>query len=129
MEDSWLEDMPDPGSPFVGWLNRQISDPAVRDAGDGDGAGQPEPVSTSGAFAPSISDFSYDLPSMIGGVRCRRTQGRAQSTESEQAQKRLNYGRDVTARGLGNNMLSWMTGGQATDPVRGSRSARARAAR
>jgi hypothetical protein len=116
-----LEDMPDINSPqFAGWLlqqDQQTQQEIMRYIGM-DQASSNAP-STQGAFAPSISPFAYDAPSMLGGIpQSTNSKGVANPYNVESAQKYLNYGQDLTgSAGLGNNMLSWMTGPQATDPT------------
>jgi len=115
-----LEDMPDPSSPqFVGWLQRQ--DPGIQQEvmrAMGMSEASTNMPSTSGAFAPELTPFAYDLPSMLGGIPLStNSKGTANPYNVETQQKRLNFEQDLTgSAGLGNNVLSWMTGGQASDP-------------
>jgi hypothetical protein len=75
------------------------------------------PVSAQGAFAPEMTDMAYDLPSMLGGIpQSTNAKGVPNPYNVESAAKYLNYAQDLTgSAGLGNNMLSWATGPQATD--------------
>lgn len=115
-----LEDMPDPSSPqFIGWLQRQ--DPGIQDQvmrAMGMSQASTNMPSSQGAFAPEISEFAFDLPGMLGGIPLStNSKGEANPYNVETQQKRLNFEQDLTgSAGLGNNMLAWMTGGQATDP-------------
>lgn len=112
--------MPDPSSPqFIKWL--QGYDPATQQAilrELGMEQASANPMSLQGGYAPEISPFAYDMPSMLGGIpMSTNSKGEPNPMNLEQLQKRLNYGQDITgSAGLGNNMLSWMTGGQGTDP-------------
>ena len=116
-----LEDMPDISSPqFAGWLlqqDQQTQQEIMRYIGMDQASGNAP--SSQGAFAPSISPFAYDVPSMLGGIpQSTNAKGVPNPDNVESAQKYLNYGQDLTgSAGLGNNMLSWMTGPQATDPT------------
>jgi len=115
-----LDDMPDPGSPqFVGWLQRQdagTQQQVMRAMGMMDASSNMP--STQGAFAPEITDFAFDVPGMLGGVPLStNSKGTPNPYNVETQAKRLNYAQDLYGTGgLGNNILSWMAGGQATDP-------------
>lgn len=98
-----------------------LNDPAViqmllREMGMEAASGNP--YSAQGAFAPEISDTAYDLPQMIGGIPLStNSKGVPNPYNVETQAKRLNFAQDLTGTGgLGNNMLSWITGPQATDP-------------
>ncbi len=113
--------MPDIGSPqFEPWLRMQ--DPVTQQAimrAMGMDMASGNPVSAQGTFAPEISDMAFDLPQMIGGIPLStNSKGEPNPYNVETQAKRLNFGQDLTGSGgLGNNMLSWITGPQATDPT------------
>lgn len=114
-------EMPDINSPnFMPWLQMQapaLQQEIMRYLGMGQASGNP--VSAQGAFSPEITDMAYDLPSMLGGVPIStNSKGVPNPQNIEQSAKRVNYVQDLTGTGgLGNNMLSWITGTQATDPT------------
>src|SRR5580765_2021929 len=113
--------MPDINSPqFQPWFDAQ--DPMTQEAvmralGMDEASGNP--VSAQGAFAPSMTDMAFDLPSMLGGIPLStNSKGVPNPFNVETQAKRLNFGQDLTGTGgLGNNMLSWITGPQASDPT------------
>lgn len=113
--------MPDIGSPqFEPWLRMQtpaVQQEIMRAIGMDQASGNP--VSAQGAFSPEISDMAFDLPQMIGGIPLStNSKGVPNPYNVETQAKRLNFGQDLTGSGgLGNNMLSWITGPQATDPT------------
>ena len=113
--------MPDISSPqFMPWL--QAQDPMTQQAvmrAIGMDQASGNPVSAQGMYAPEMNDMAYDLPSMVGGIPLStNSKGKPNPYNVETQAKRLNFAQDLTGTGgLGNNMLSWITGPQATDPT------------
>jgi len=112
--------MPDPSSPqFVTWL-RSYDQPTqqliLRELGMNAASGNP--FSTSGGLAPQLTDFAYDVPSMLGGIPIStNSKGVPNPQNVEQAAKRTNYAQDlIGSGGLGSDMITMMTGGQGSDP-------------
>lgn len=104
-----LEDELDLNDPeVVAMLMRQM----------GMGMASGNPVSTQGTYAPELTGFAYDLPSMVGGIPLStNSKGTPNPYNVETAAKYLNYGQDLLGSGgLGNDMISWITGPQASDP-------------
>ncbi len=84
----------------------------------GMGLASGNPFSTSGGFAPELTDFAYDVPSMLGGIPIStNSKGEPNPYNVESQAKRLNFAQDqLGSGGLGSNMIAMMTGGQGTDP-------------